>query len=91
VSGPNRRFRKWAIWRPQGPGVEDLIARAQRLIDTPRPPDGYTLEWCVEANYVGDLNAIAIAALHAPIEYPAGARARNGNPVPGKGDWKPLA
>jgi hypothetical protein len=82
VSGPNRRFHKWAIWRPQGPAAEDLIARAQRLIDTPRPPDGYTLEWCVEANHVGDLNAIAIAALHAPIPHPTGARARNGNAGP---------
>jgi hypothetical protein len=88
VSGPNPRLRKWAIWRPQGPVAEDLIARAQRLVETPRPPDGYALEWCVEANHVGDLNAIAIAALQSPIQYPTGARTRNGNTGPGKKDRK---
>jgi hypothetical protein len=79
VSSPNRRFRKWAFWRPQGPGAEELIARAQRLVDTPRPPDGYSLEWCAEAKHVGDLTAIAITALRVPIQYPTGAHIRNGN------------
>jgi hypothetical protein len=43
-----------------------LIARVERLVDTPRPPDGYSLEWCVEAKHVGDLGAIAITAMRTP-------------------------
>jgi hypothetical protein len=46
-------------------GVEDVLARAERLIDSPRPYDGYPLEWHVEALNVGDLTAIAIVALRA--------------------------
>jgi hypothetical protein len=79
VAGPNRRFRKWALWRPQGPDAEELIARAQRLVDTPRPPEGYSLEWCVEAKHVGDLTAIAVTALRDPIQYPTGAHIGNGH------------
>jgi hypothetical protein len=79
VSGPDRRFRWWTFWTSQGPSAEELIARAQRLVDTPRPPDGYSLESYVEAKHVGDLNAIAITALRAPIEYPTGAHTRNGS------------
>ena len=45
--------------------VEDVVARAQRLIDTPRPYDGYPLEWQFEALNVGDLTAIAMVALRA--------------------------
>jgi hypothetical protein len=45
--------------------VDDVLARAQRLIESPRPYDGYPLEWHVEALNVGDLTAIAIAALRA--------------------------
>jgi hypothetical protein len=37
----------------------------QRLIDSPRPYDGYPLEWHVEALNVGDLTAIAMFALRA--------------------------
>jgi hypothetical protein len=50
---------------PSGGGVAlpALIARAQRLIDTPRPVGGYPLAWHVEAKNVGDLTAIAAAAL----------------------------
>jgi hypothetical protein len=79
VAGPNHRFRKWALWRPQDPDAKELIARAQRLADTPRPPEGYPLDWCVEAKHVGDLTAIAVTALREPIQYPAGANSRNGN------------
>jgi hypothetical protein len=43
--------------------VDDIVDRAQRLIDSPRPYDGYPLEWHYEALNVGDLTAIAIAAL----------------------------
>jgi hypothetical protein len=63
VSGPDHRFRRWFFPRPQGPSAEELIARVERLVDTPRPPDGYPLEWCVEAKHIGDLSAIAITAI----------------------------
>jgi hypothetical protein len=43
--------------------AEELIARAQYLIDVPRPYDGYPLPWHVEALNVGDLTAIATTAL----------------------------
>ena len=43
--------------------AEDVIARAQRLIDSPRPVGGYPLARHVEALNVGDLTAIAIASL----------------------------
>jgi hypothetical protein len=43
--------------------AEDLIARAQHLIDVPEPYDGYPLSWHVEALNVGDLTVIAAAAL----------------------------
>ena len=42
---------------------DDLIARAQHLIDVPKPYDGYPLSWYFEAQNVGDLTAIAAAAL----------------------------
>jgi hypothetical protein len=44
-------------------GVDDIVDRAQRLIDSPRPYDGYPLEWHFEALNVGDLTAIAAVAL----------------------------
>ncbi len=46
--------------------VQDVTARAQRLIDTPRPAGGHLLDWHVEAMHVGDLTAIAITALRSP-------------------------
>jgi hypothetical protein len=46
-------------------GPEDVVARAQRLIDSPQPYDGYPLEWHFEALNVGDLTAIATMALRA--------------------------
>ena len=70
MPGPHRRFRKRACTRPRGPSAQELISRAQRLIDTPRPPDGYSVEWCVEAKHLGDLNAIAIAAIRAEPDEP---------------------
>ena len=45
--------------------MEDVVARAQRLIDSPRPYDGYPFEWHFEALNVGDLTAIAIVAIRA--------------------------
>jgi len=50
--------------RPLG-SMEDVVARAQRLIDSPRPYDGYPFEWHFEALNVGDLTAIAIVAIRA--------------------------
>jgi hypothetical protein len=44
------------------PEVHDLIARAQRLADSPRPQDGYPLRWYVEASLIGDMTAITAAA-----------------------------
>jgi hypothetical protein len=46
--------------------VQDVIARTQRLIDTPRPANGYPLAWQIEALHVGDLPTIAMAALRSP-------------------------
>jgi len=45
--------------------ADDVVDRAQRLIDSPRPYDGYPLEWYFEALNVGDLTAVAIVALRA--------------------------
>ena len=45
--------------------AEDVVARTRRLIDSPRPYDGYPLEWHFEALNVGDLTAIATVALRA--------------------------
>src|ERR1035437_1820487 len=43
--------------------VEAVVARVQDLVDS-RPPGEYPLDWCVEASYLGDLNAIgAVAAV----------------------------
>lgn len=53
--------------------AEDLIARAQHLIDVPEPYDGYPLPWHVEALNVGDLTVIAAAALrqHSSSDPPS--------------------
>lgn len=51
--------------------VEDVVARVERLIDSPRPYDGYPLEWHFEALNVGDLTAIAMVALRASSSNPA--------------------
>jgi len=58
-------FRSGAPNGGGGPlrSAQDLTARSQRLIDSPRPPGGYPLVWHIEALNVGDLTAIAIAAL----------------------------
>jgi hypothetical protein len=66
---PDFDFRVHGDARTEGAGplrsVEDVLTRAERLIDSPRPYDGYPLEWHVEALNVGDLTAIAMVALHA--------------------------
>jgi hypothetical protein len=40
-----------------------MIARAQRLADTPRPPEGRPLSWYVEALHVGDLPTLVAPSL----------------------------
>jgi hypothetical protein len=42
-----------------------LIERVQKLLETPRPVGGYSLEWYLEASQVGDLTAIATLALRS--------------------------
>jgi len=44
--------------------VKSLLDGAQRLVDS-RPSSGYPVDWCVEAAYIGDLGAIAAAAVIA--------------------------
>jgi hypothetical protein len=41
------------------------MSRGQRLVDARRPAGGDSLAWYVEAQFVGDLLALAAAALHA--------------------------
>jgi hypothetical protein len=41
------------------------MSRGQRLVDAPRPAGEKSLAWYVEAQFVGDLLALAAAALHA--------------------------
>ena len=43
--------------------VRGVIARGQRLADSPWPWDGFPLEWHVEAWLIGDLGALAAVAL----------------------------
>jgi hypothetical protein len=43
--------------------AQELIARAQRLAETPRPPEGRPLSWYVEAMHVGDLTTLAALSL----------------------------
>jgi hypothetical protein len=59
------RGRAGSRSRAQGPpyGANDLIGRLQQLLDTPRPVDGYPLEWFVEAWHLGDATALATLSL----------------------------
>lgn len=57
---------------PQWSGLRDAIARAQRLVDSPRPSDGYPLAWCVEGFYLGDISALAATTLRAADPRPEG-------------------
>jgi hypothetical protein len=54
-----------------GCGPAEMIARLQRLLDTPRPVGGYPLEWFVEAFYLGDLTAIAALSIRSSKLGPA--------------------
>jgi hypothetical protein len=50
---------------PKSSMLKKLVARAQRLVDAPRPTEGYPLAWHVEAMNVGDMSAIAAESLRA--------------------------
>ena len=58
-------FRTGTSPRERGAWLEarDLITRAERLIDTPRPATGYPAAWHVEALNVGDVSAIGMTAV----------------------------
>jgi hypothetical protein len=45
--------------------VQELITRAQRLVDAPRPASGRSVAWQVEAMQVADLTVIAALALRS--------------------------
>jgi hypothetical protein len=45
--------------------VAALVARGQRLAQTPAPPGGRPLEWYVEAYYLGDFAALAAVRARA--------------------------
>ena len=49
----------------QLPTVRDVMARVQRLSETPRPVGGYPLATHVEAYFLGDMTAIAAAAIRS--------------------------
>ena len=49
----------------QLPTVQDVMARVQRLSETPRPDGGYPLSTHVEAYFLGDMTAIAAAAIRS--------------------------
>jgi hypothetical protein len=49
----------------QLPTVHDVMARVQRLSETPRSDGGYPLATYVEAHFLGDVTAIAAAAIRS--------------------------
>ncbi len=56
-------FRGDALSGSEGYGARGMVAEAQRLIDPPRPVDGYPLSWYVKAWHIGDLTTLAMATL----------------------------
>lgn len=44
-------------------GVSDLLGEVRRLAETPRPPEGFSLDWQVGAFFLGDMPAIGAAAI----------------------------
>jgi hypothetical protein len=44
--------------------VGALLAGVQRLIDS-RPAGGYPIEWCIQAEHLGDMTAIAAVTIAA--------------------------
>lgn len=49
----------------QLPTVHQVMARVQRLCETPRPAGGYPLASYVEAYFLGDITAITAAAIRS--------------------------
>ena len=49
----------------QLPTVHDVMARVQRLSETPRPDGRYPLATSVEAYFLGDMTAIVAAAIRS--------------------------
>ncbi len=52
----------------RSPFVVEIIARAQRLVDS-RPPGPYQAKWCAEALMIGDANALVMTALASRKEH----------------------
>jgi hypothetical protein len=46
-------------------GVKELIGRLERLLEKPRPAEGYPAECFVEAWYLGDIAALAMLSLRS--------------------------
>jgi hypothetical protein len=53
-----------------------MIARGQALVDTRRPEGGRSLEWHVQAMFVGDFSAIVLAAARESRSGTGGAVSR---------------
>jgi hypothetical protein len=49
----------------QTPTVKEVIARVQRLCDTPRPEGGYPLATSVQGYFLGDITAIVAATIRS--------------------------
>jgi hypothetical protein len=49
--------------------VQSLLDCVQQLVDS-QPSGGYTVEWCVKAAHVGDVNALSAAVMRA-VRYTA--------------------
>jgi hypothetical protein len=51
-----------------GCSASEVIGRLQRLADTPPPAGGHSLEWAVEAHYLGDATALAALSLRSTTD-----------------------
>ena len=49
----------------QPPAVHEVMARVQRLCETPKPDCGYPFANYVEAYFLGDITAITMAAIRS--------------------------
>ena len=75
VDGVGPHVRDLRPPKPREPNVtiedvQSLLGCAQRVVDC-RPSRGHPVEWCVEAAYIGDLSAIAAAAVIAARSAPS--------------------
>lgn len=48
------------------PTLTDVVARAQSLVDAARPGGAQSLAWRVQAEQLGDLQAISLLGLRSP-------------------------